>query len=265
MQEHSDAPIGVFDSGVGGLTVLSAIHQRLPNESLIYVADSGFAPYGDKPAQDIIKRAKSITDFLLSQGAKAIVMACNTATVVAASTLRQYCPVPIVALEPAIKPATQLTTSKVIGVLATRRTLESPSVATLCERFGNGLDIRLQPCPGLVEQVEQGAMDSAETQALLKGYLTPLIDAGADTLVLGCTHYPLLRKQIAAIVGPHVQILDSALAVSKELQRRLTEKGSLSSTTDASVRFFTSGHPDLLQPLLCQLWGKAVSLALLPD
>ncbi|HWS75980.1 MAG TPA: glutamate racemase [Quisquiliibacterium sp.] len=213
--------IGVFDSGVGGLSVLREIRRQLPGEPLLYVADSGHAPYGDRSADFIEARSTAIVEFLVEAGARAIVIACNTATVVAVRALRAWCPVPIVAMEPAIKPAVSLTRSGVVGVLATRRTLESPSVARLCERHGHEARILLQACPGLVDRVEQGDLQGAATRGLLESYVGPLLEQGADTLVLGCTHYPFLEPLLRELAGPGVSIVDPAGAVARELQRRL--------------------------------------------
>jgi glutamate racemase len=254
-----DAPIGVFDSGVGGLSVLRAIRAELPLEDLLYVADSGYAPYGDRDADFIADRATTITELLLDAGVKAIVVACNTATVVAIEKLRAWCPVPVVAMEPAIKPAAQTTKSGVVGVLATSRTLASPSVARLCAAYGKDIEILLQPCPGLVEQVEKAQLHSEATRELLVRYLSPLLLAGADTIVLGCTHYPFLAPLIREIVGPDVAIIDPATAVAKELARRLN--GNLmpvSGERAAEVSFFSSTASEEASLIISALWGTRV-------
>ena len=176
--------IGVFDSGVGGLSVLRHIRQALPHELLIYVADSGHVPYGDKSAQYIEQRALAITRFLVQQGATAIVIACNTATAAAATTLRSQFTLPIVAMEPAVKPAVAATRSGVIGILATTGTLASARFAALLERYRGSAEIITQGCPGLVEQVERGDLDGPETRMLIERYTAPLLARGADTLIL---------------------------------------------------------------------------------
>lgn len=259
MTTFCDAPIGVFDSGVGGLSVLRAIRHELPDENLLYVADSGHAPYGDRHVGFIADRAKCITEFLLMQGTKAIVVACNTATVVAVEKLRSWCPVPIVAMEPAIKPASLTTKTGVVGVLATSRTLASPSVARLCKAYGENVEILLQPCPGLVECVESGQRADATTRALLVSYLAPLLAAGADTIVLGCTHYPFLAQLITDIVGPGVAILDPASAVARELARRLADQRN-ATPRPTSTRFFSSGHPESAREVISSLWGSHVEV-----
>lgn len=256
---RTNAPIGVFDSGVGGLSVLRAIRAELPLEDLLYVADSGYAPYGDRDADFIADRATTITELLLDAGVKAIVVACNTATVVAIEKLRAWCPVPVVAMEPAIKPAAQTTQSGVVGVLATSRTLASPSVARLCAAYGKDIEILLQPCPGLVEQVEKAQLHSEATRELLVRYLSPLLRAGADTIVLGCTHYPFLAPLIREIVGPDVAIIDPATAVAKELARRLNGNlMSISGERAAEVSFFSSTAIKEASLIISALWGKRV-------
>lgn len=255
----NDAPIGVFDSGVGGLSVLRSIRRELPAEHLSYVADSGNAPYGDRHTAFIEDRATTITEFLLTSGAKAIVVACNTATVVAIEKLRAWCPVPIVAMEPAIRPASVRTRSGVVGVLATSQTLSSPSLTRLCARYGSDVRILLQACPGLVEQVERTELASETTRSLLVQYISPLLEAGADTIVLGCTHYPFLSPLIGEIVGPDVAVIDSAAAVARELSRRLGSRRTTSLRDQMGCeRFFSSAAPEQARKAISALWGRPV-------
>lgn len=257
----NNAPIGVFDSGVGGLSVLRAICSKLPNEHLIYIADSGNAPYGDKAAGFIAQRATIITQLLLAAGAKAIVVACNTVSVVAIEHIRSWSPVPVIAIEPAIKPASQHTKTGVIGVLATRQTIASPSVARLCEAHGKHIEILLQPCPGLVEQVEKAELLSDATRALLAQYISPLLAAGADTLVLGCTHYPFLTQLIRDIVGPDVAIIDPALAVAQQVARRLGDQlASNAPTQPANAKFFSTAAAAEASAIISALWGQKVTV-----
>jgi glutamate racemase len=259
-------PIGIFDSGVGGLSVLREIRRELPHENLLYIADSAHAPYGDKSRQYIEDRAVAVCEFLISQQVKAIVVACNTATGAAVETLRAKFSVPIVAMEPAVKPAVAHTQSGVIGVLATSRTLDSDSFARLTARFGRDADILVQACPGLVEQVEAGDLAGERTRALLTRYLAPLLAQQADTLVLGCTHYPFLAPLIQEIAGSGVTIIDPAGAIARELRRRLTEKQLLSGNTGAGMeRFWTSAAPDTAQRIISQLWHKDVDVLRLPS
>jgi len=257
--------IGVFDSGVGGLSVLRAIRAALPHEHLVYVADSGHAPYGDQSEAHITQRTLTVGNWLAEQGVKAITIACNTATVVAAKTLREQTHLPVVAIEPAIKPAVALTHSGVVGVLATRQTVQSAAVARLVELYGADKRILLQGCPGLVEQVERADLHSAETENLLHQFITPLLEQGADTLVLGCTHYPFLRDTIQRVAGEGVTLLDPAEAVARELARRLADNGSL--TTQAalgSVQFFTSGDVAQVQAVMSHLWDAPLTVQALP-
>jgi glutamate racemase len=259
-------PIGIFDSGVGGLSVLREIRRELPGEDLLYVADSGHAPYGDKSVQLIETRAIAIVEFLVSQNAKAIVVACNTATSAAIATLRAKFPVPIIAMEPAVKPAAAHTKSGVIGVLATSGTLASDNFAKLHNRFGADVKILIQACPGLVEQVEAGDLSGSKTRALIAQYVTPLLEQGADTLVLGCTHYPFLAALIHQIAGPTVAIIDPAAAIARELRRRLTSAKLLSVENRAgSERFWTSAAPDVTRPVISKLWQMEVDVQSLPN
>ncbi|MFZ5756888.1 MAG: glutamate racemase [Pseudomonadota bacterium] len=258
---NPSAPVGVFDSGVGGLSVLREIRRALPGENLIYVADSGHAPYGDQPSEFIEGRASAVVRFLLDAGAKAITIACNTATVVAVEKLRAWSPVPIVAIEPAIKPAAAATKSGVIGVLATRATLASGNVSRLVALHASQLQVHLQPCSGLVEQVERGDLSGPETRALVAQYVEPLLAQGVDTLVLGCTHYPFLEPLIRDIAGPGVAILDPAPAVARELARRLdTQHLRNAGTLPGSETFFSSGEPAHAQRVMPLLWGQDLTV-----
>lgn len=259
-------PIGVFDSGVGGLSVLREIRRELPGEDLLYVADSGHAPYGDKPAPLIEARSIAIAEFLVSQRAKAIVVACNTATGAAIETLRAKFPLPIVAMEPAVKPAAASTRSGIIGVLATGRTLASENFERLFARFGADVDILVQACPGLVEQVEAGDFSGGKTRALLEQYVLPLLERQADTLVLGCTHYPFLTPLIHEIAGPSATIIDPSAAIARELRRRLADTGLLSHKPHAGTeRFWSSAAPDKAQPLISRLWKAGIEVQSLPE
>ncbi len=215
--------IGIFDSGVGGLSLLHAIRQKLPAAQLLYVADSGNAPYGDRTPEFINARCEKIAGFLIEQNVSALVVACNTASVLAIENLRAKYSIPIVGIEPAIKPAASYTRSGTVGVLATSRTVESIGVKRLCELYGDNVNIILQPCPGLVEHIENAELNSAATKALLLKYLTLLIEQGADTIVLGCTHYPFIRSSIQEIVGNSVTVIEPGDAVARQLQRRLAD------------------------------------------
>lgn len=250
-------PIGVFDSGVGGLSVLRHIRMALPGEDLVYVADSAHAPYGDKPARFIEARAVAIAGFLVAQNAKALVVACNTATSAAIATLRERFDLPIIGMEPAVKPAAEATRSGVIGVLATGGTLESARFAELVKRFGSQARVVVQPCPGLVEQVESGDLSGPATRALLTGFVAPLLGQGADTLVLGCTHYPFLQPLLRELAGEEVALIETGAAVARQLARRLAEADFRPEQIAGTERFISSGDPCHLEALLPGLWGRA--------
>jgi len=221
------SPIGVFDSGIGGVSVLKHIRECMPHEALLYCADSGYAPYGNKSAEFIRERSLSLTRFLVGQGAKAIVVACNTATASAIATLRSHFSLPVIGMEPAVKPAAAATRSGVVGVLATSGTLKSAQFAALLESYGKNVQVVTQACHGLVECVERGELDGAATRALVAQYVRPLLAAGADTIVLGCTHYPFLRPLIEAEAGPSVTLIDTGEAVARQVERRLREAALL--------------------------------------
>ena len=215
-------PIGIFDSGVGGISVMSHIQSLLPNESLAYVADSLFAPYGLKSNDVILERSKTAIDYLIKkQSVKLIVVACNTATAAAIQELRQIYQIPIIGMEPAIKPATKATICKKVGILATNGTLDSAKFSALLETYSGEIDFHTQPCPGLVELIEQGRTDDSSIKNLIRKYLDPLIEIKVDTIVLGCTHYVFIRNIIENIMGPEVIIIDTGLAVAKQVKSEL--------------------------------------------
>ncbi|TAM45425.1 MAG: glutamate racemase [Gammaproteobacteria bacterium] len=259
MLDRNQSSIGVFDSGVGGVSVLKALQSALPDESFIYAADSANAPYGDKSKAFIEARTSAMASFLAQAKVKAIVVACNTATVVAVEALRANYSIPVIAMEPAIKPAVQITRSGVVGVLATERTLESPALANLCRLYGETVEIVLQPCPGLVEQVERGEAEAEVTHRLLRSYIGPLLARGADTIVLGCTHYVFLMAQIRKIVGPGITIVESSAAVARQLERRLSESRKLADGRgNSEMKFFTTGPVNQAQAVISELWGASV-------
>lgn len=257
----SNAPIGVFDSGVGGLSVLREIRQLLPNESLLYVADSGHVPYGEKSPEYIRERCVRITEHLLAQGAKALVLACNTATAAAAADLRERYPqLPIVGMEPAVKPAAAATRSGVVGVLATTGTLKSARFAALLDRFAGDVRVVTQPCPGLVECIEAGALQAAATRELLQRYVTPLLDEGCDTLILGCTHYPFLRPLLTTLLPPAVTLIDTGAAVARQLQRLLLRHDLAATEAAQPSRYWSSGDTAQLSRVLPILLGETAEI-----
>ena len=256
-----EAPVGVFDSGVGGLSVLGEIRALLPRESLLYVADSGHVPYGEKSPEFIRERSQRIAEFLLNQGAKALVLACNTATAAAISELRgRYPQLPIIGMEPAVKPAAAATQSGVVGVLATTGTLKSAKFAALLDRFANDVRVITQPCPGLVEQIEAGELASDSTRELLLGLVQPLLAEGCDTLILGCTHYPFIKPLLRELLPASVSLIDTGAAVARQLQRRLGERQLLASGPAQAARFWSSAEPLCMQAVLPRLWGESAEV-----
>lgn len=259
--------IGVFDSGIGGLSVLQKIREQLPNEDLIYVADSGHAPYGDKPREFIEARAFAISHFLISQDVKALVVACNTATYAVAEKLRtHFTQIPIFAMEPGIKPAVLTTKTGVIATLATESTLSSEKFKKLVDEFSDGKKVLIQPCYGLVELIERGDLSSAHTRTLLEKYIHPLLEQNVDTIVLGCTHYPFVHELIEDIVGKNVTIIETGEAVAKHVRKRLTEQNRLNnSDKNGQTVFWGSAPATQLQPMFDRLWLNASLVKILPD
>jgi glutamate racemase len=218
--------VGVFDSGVGGTTVLRELRALLPSENLLYLADQARCPYGLRPADGLRALSAANTRWLLARGAALIVVACNTASAAALRWLRQMFPdTPFVGMVPAVKPAAERTRSGVVGVLATPATIQGELLDDVVMQWAGATRVVRQACPGLVEQIEAGALDSPATDALLRAYLRPLLDSGADTIVLGCTHYPFLEPQIRRIAGPGVALIDAAPAVARQAARVLRERG----------------------------------------
>jgi glutamate racemase len=217
------APVGIFDSGLGGLSVLRAVRAALPDERLIYVADSLYAPYGERDDDFIADRTLAIGEWLVSRGVKALVVACNTATAQSIALARERLPIPVVGVEPGIKPAALLSQSRVVGVLATAVTLRSARFQALIDRHAGDCCFMLQPGHGLVQAVERCDTQSPEVIALLADYLQPMLDARADTLVLGCTHYPFLDQAIRSIVGDRVALIDTSVAIARQLERQLDQ------------------------------------------
>lgn len=262
----ADAVIGVFDSGVGGLSVLRHIRSALPNEHLVYLADAGFAPYGDKPDTLVVARSLAIAGYFAGIGAKALVVACNTATAAAIDAIRsRYPALVVVGVEPGLKPAAQHSQTGIVGVLATTATLASTRFARLQAQVTSASGVRflLQPCPGLADQIEKGALRSPATARLLERLLCPLLDQGVDTLVLGCTHYPFVQPLIESIIARHravtappVTLIDTGAAVARQLQSLLCQReqlrqdqagGSLTALTTGSCSTLSLAIKRLLQ------------------
>ena len=251
-------PIGIFDSGVGGLSVLKEIRLQMPTESVLYFADQGHVPYGPRGLDEVRMFSEQITSFLLGLGAKLIVVACNTASAAALQYLRQTFPATsFVGMEPAVKPAAESTHSGMVGVLATPATFQGALYASVVERFASGVTILQDTCSGLVGQIENGELDSVATRSILEKALHPMLEQGIDTVVLGCTHYPFVIPMIKQIVGPEVRVIDPAPAVARQVARLLDTAGSRDSGYDPGVlRFFTSREAARLALQLPILLGE---------
>ena len=261
----SNLPIGIFDSGVGGLSIAKAVSEQLPKENFIYVADSNYAPYGCSTIDKVKERSFRITQWLVDQNVKAIVVACNTATVNAIEELRKEFDLPIVGVEPAIKPAAQASINKSIGIFTTKATAENQRFKALVEQHKGNSEINIQPCPGLVELVESGEYDSIQAEELLKKYLLPLEEKNIDKLVLGCTHYPFLSEQINKLTQNSIELVETATPVTKQLKRRLSECGILSTISKAGVnRFYSTKANSELEITMQALWKGEIKLSPLP-
>jgi len=263
-----DRPIAVFDSGVGGISVLKHIHALLPFEQLLYVADSKYAPYGNKTPAEIQARCFEIADFLIAKDAKVIVVACNTATAAAIDAMRAKYTlpnhIPIIGMEPAVKPAAEASKNGIIGVLATTGTLKSAQFAGLLESYGRNVKVVTQACVGLVECIERGEIAAENTLRLVEQYCRPLLDAGADTIVLGCTHYPFARALIEQVVGSDVTLIDTGAAVAKHLQQRLLALDLLSDNNQLTqVQFWTNSEANDAKQVISQLWGQSAEISIL--
>ncbi len=268
----SSAPIGVFDSGVGGLSVLREIRRQFPKENLVFIADQKHVPYGPRSLEQVRAFSKAITQFLLDQGAKLIVVACNTASAAALYDLRTTFPnIPFVGMEPAVKPAAEQTQSGVVGVLATPATFQGELYASVVERFANGVTVLQDTCPGLVEQIEKGELDTPATRAILETALLPMMEREIDRVVMGCTHYPFVIPLIQDIVGPAVKVIDPAPAIARQVGRLLEKHAVDPQPTSleqpefpaGSIQYLTTGDPRKLQgllPLLIQERGKVSAL-----
>jgi len=250
-------PIGIFDSGVGGISVMKEIRHLLPAEDIIYYADSAHCPYGTKDPAFIRRRIEKVTGFLTGFKVKIIVAACNTASIAGLDFLRQVFPLPIVGMEPAVKPAAASTQNGKVGVMATGVTLAGERFHSLVSRFAGNTEIITVPCPGLVERVESGLINDPETERLLHKFLDPLLSSGVDTVVLGCTHYPLLRPLVELIVGPDIKVIDTGNAVARRVTQVLTGDNLLKDSAGRSREmFFTSGNPDTVGRAISILWDS---------
>ncbi|MCK5813749.1 MAG: glutamate racemase [Cocleimonas sp.] len=253
--------IGVFDSGMGGLSVLREIHQLLPSENLIYIADSKHAPYGDRSAQHVQHRCQQIANFLLKKKIKTLVVACNTATAEAVDLLRKQLTIPVVGLEPAIKSGVKMSKTGVIGVLATQRTIESKRLTSLVIRHAPHTKVLAQPCPGLMEKVEANHLDCYDTRQLIKQYTVPLLEQHVDTIILGCTHYPFLNNTIQTIVGRDIKLIETGKPVARQLQRILHQWQLLNSSVSLGhIDFYNSSYLPQHKQTMQQLWDKEIEI-----
>jgi glutamate racemase len=258
-------PIGIYDSGVGGLSVLRAIRAALPREDLLYLGDQANVPYGERSLEELRELARGVTRFMLAQGVKLIVIACNTASAAALKTLRQEFPqVPFVGMEPAVKPAAAQTHSGKVGVLATPSTFQGELYASVVERFASGVEIYQETCPGLVSQIEKGRLATPKTRRILEAALLPLMARGVDTLVMGCTHFPFVIPLIEEITAGQARVIDPAPAVARQTQRVLEERGLLNPQPETGItRYYTTGDSAKLARVLPRLIGvQADALAL---
>jgi glutamate racemase len=252
-------PIGVFDSGVGGLTVLRELRVRMPQEDFLYVADQGHVPYGLRPAEEVRKFGFGITDFLLARKAKLIVVACNSISAVALQVLREAHPeTPFVGMEPAVKPAAQKSRSGAIGVLATEATLQGELFAGAVSRFGRGVRVITRTVPGLVERIEAGEIDGPELESALRERLQPLLEEGIDELVLGCTHYPFVAPLLQKIAGSKVAIVDPSPAVARQAELVLAGRGMRSMGGHGSAVAYTSGDAEALSRFIRRTLGGGI-------
>ena len=256
-QNKQEGPIGIFDSGVGGLSVLREVRRQLPAEDLIYIADQAHVPYGDRSKEDVFGFSAGIARYLIKKQVKLMIIACNTASAVALADLRlEYPSLPFVGMEPAVKPAAAETSTGVVGVLATPATFQGDLYASTVERFAKGVKILQDTCPGLVDQIEAGGITSSETREILTRALHPMLEEGVDEIVMGCTHYPFVIPLIKEIVGDEVEVIDPAPAVARQAGRLLDEYDlHKDGSEEGKVFFYTSGETENLDRILKTLLG----------
>jgi glutamate racemase len=255
------SPIGLFDSGVGGLSVLRAIRQQIPAQPVIFLADQAHVPYGPRALEEVRSFSENITRYLLACGARLIVVACNAASAASLYSLRNTFPdVPFVGMEPAVKPAAEKTITGVVGVLATPATFQGALYASVIDRFAQGVKILQDTCPGLVREIETGNLNGSSTRLILEKALKPMLDQGIDTVVLGCTHYPFVIPLIQEIVGPGVRVIDPAPAIARQTARQLEAHGWTASTSQPGfLRIYTSGPLQALTKMVPDLLGEVVT------
>lgn len=256
----SERPVGIFDSGVGGLSVAREIRRALPSEHLRYFADTRYLPYGDRPEAWVRERSLAIGRWMEEEGAKVLVVACNTASGAALEALRAVLRVPVIGLEPALKPAARESPSGRVGVMATTRTIGSARLQRLVDDHCRSLEVVRHPCPGLADLVEEGLLAGPELEARIEAYAAPLREAGVDTVVLGCTHYVFVRDAIQRALGPGVRLMDSGEAIARRTRQILAQAGALAPEGPGSFRFLTSGEPAEVGPVVRRLWGEGIEV-----
>jgi glutamate racemase len=256
MIDPTTPTIALFDSGLGGLSVLREVRRWLPQHDMLYLADTAYCPYGPRPPDEVRARALAIGRWLVGQRAGLLVVACNTASSAALELLRAELPIAVVGMEPGLKPAAAATRSGLVGVLATSNTLTGARFAALVERYAEGVKVITQPCPGLVELVETGELDGPTARALVGRYVAPLLERGVDTLVLGCTHYPFLRPTIAAVAGPQVTIVDTGPAVARQVARVAAQRGLPAG--QGCARLWTTGDSTQVTSVARRVLDEAV-------
>lgn len=252
-------PIGLFDSGVGGISVANQVKRALPAENLIYVADSAHAPYGNKSSAYILSRARRIVEFLIAEQAKLIVVACNTATLSCIEALRKDYPIPFVGVEPGVKPAVQASFSGKVAVLATPLTINSARYHRLIENVANGKQVISQPCDGLADQIELGDFESPQTMALLKRFVQPLLDKGVDQIALGCTHYGFVVEQLETLIAGQAQLVDTGAAIARQTKAVLANLQGLNvNSTPGWIKTYTSDVSRKCEKTMLTLWEHEV-------
>jgi glutamate racemase len=252
----STAPVAVFDSGIGGLSVAREIRRALPAEDLLYVADTANVPYGDRPSEWVRERTVHLGRWIEAQGAKVLVVACNTASGAALEALREVLTLPVIGLEPAVKPAVRESRNRRVGVMATTGTIASARYARLVENYADGADVLAQPCPGLADLIEDGHLDDPALHAMLERFAAPLREAGVDTVVLGCTHYVFVEEPIQRALGPGVRLVDSGHAIARQTERVLRERDALASDRAGTTRVLTTGDAGEVAAVVERLWGE---------
>jgi glutamate racemase len=254
-------PIGIFDSGVGGLSVAREIRRALPAEDLLYVADTAYCPYGDRPNEEVRTRALAVGRFVQESGAKLLVAACNTASGAALEDLRAALTIPVVGLEPAVKTAVGRTRARRVGVMATSGTLRSERFARLVRAYADGVQVLSQPCPGLADLIEEGHLDGDVLGARLEELTRPLREAGVDMVVLGCTHYLFVAPALERVLGPGVALVDSAPAIARRTAQILDQAGRGRREGAGGLRVLTTGDAEKVAPVVSRLWGGPVPVA----